>query len=136
MAEPKTRPTTASVEDFLVNLKNPEQQADSRTLVGLMSAATGAEPILWGANIVGFGTASMRYANGSRLDWPALSFSPRKQTLVVYLMDGVAAHPGLLARLGPHKTGKGCLYIKRLAEVDLSVLEEILRRSAAARQEP
>lgn len=132
MSAPKTRPTTESVENYLAEVTGPERQADCRTLVEMMRRASGAEAVMWGTSIVGFGTTPMRYASGSTLDWPVIGFSPRKEALTLYLMGGLANSQDLLDRLGRFKTGKGCLYIKRLRDVDPDVLEQLLRRSVAA----
>jgi hypothetical protein len=128
MAELKTKPTKASVDAFLKGVDDG-RQADCKTLVRLMSEATGAKPTMWGSSIVGFGNHRYTNAAGKGSDWFAAGFSPRKRDLTLYLMSGVRNYPELLARLGHHKTGGGCLYIKRLADIDMSVLEELVTRS-------
>lgn len=129
MAEPKTRMTGASVGAFLAALEDPRRRQDCRKLVALMRKATGAPPKMWGPSIVGFGSFPLRYASGKTLDWPLAAFSPRKRELVVYLMPGFDAAAALLARLGRHKTGKSCLYVKDLDGVDMTALRALVDRS-------
>ena len=129
---PKTRPTEASVPDFIATVADERRRADCLTLCHLMQAATGAAPVLWGSAIVGFGATSMRYANGACLDWPVIAFSPRKNDLTLYLMAGLQTHTALLQRLGNHKTGQVCLYVKRLSDVDMTALTELITDSVAA----
>ena len=130
MAELKTKPTGASVADFIAGVDGEERRADCRALVELMSRVTGAEPAMWGPSIVGFGSYHYRYASGREGDWMLAGFSPRARELVVYVMAGFQGAEALLARLGRHKASSGsCLYIRRLADVDLAVLEELVRGS-------
>ena len=117
MAEPKTVKGTASVADFLAAVPDPRRRADAEAACALISEATGAEPAMWGTGIVGFGSYHYRYASGREGDWPAVGFSPRKQALTIYVSAGFDAFGELLGRLGPHSTGKSCLYVKRLADV-------------------
>lgn len=124
--EPKTRPTDASVPDFLAAVENPTRRADAQVVCRMLEAVTGDTPILWGTSIVGFG----RY-RGPTGDWPVIGFSPRKAQLVVYLMTGFAEAGDLLAHLGKHKIGGSCLYINKLADVDLDVLRELATVSVA-----
>lgn len=128
--EPKTRPTRASVPEFLA--RQPEaRRADCEVVSAMMQAATGEPPVMWGDAIVGFG----RYLDGTgrnRFEWPVIAFSPRKQDLVLYLMPGFDGMVGLLATLGKHKTGRSCLYLKRLADVDAGVLREVIEGSVRA----
>ncbi len=131
MAELKTKKTAASVAAFLAGLDDPRARKDARTLVALMKAATGARPRMWGPSIVGFGDLRYRYASGREGDWFLMGFSPRKQGLVLYLMSGLHRHAGLLAELGKHTTGKGCLYIKKLDDVDPAVLRRLVKAAAA-----
>jgi hypothetical protein len=128
-AQNKTLPTAAPVQAFLDALTDPQQRADSEELIRLMGVVTGEPPTLWGPSIVGFGSYHYRYDSGREGDVCALGFSPRKGQLSLYLFDGVERHGELLSRLGPYKTGKSCLYIKRLADVDPAVLEQMLRDS-------
>lgn len=105
------------------------RRRDGLTLCGLMERVTGQEPRMFGTSMVGFGEYRYEYASGHSGHAPAASFAPRRAATTVYLPDGVGAHADLLARLGPHTTGVGCLYVKDLEQVDLGVLEEIVRRS-------
>jgi Domain of unknown function (DU1801) len=130
MAEQKTRPSGADVEAFLDAVPDDRRRADARALCALMADTTGAPPVLWGPSIVGFGSYHYRYDSGHEGDAPLTSFSPRKQHLVVYLVGGFEdRHRTLVERLGPHKAGKGCLYVKRLDDVDLGVLRQLIDRS-------
>ncbi len=124
MAEPKTRPTDASVEDFLAAVEPAGKREDARAVCALMAEITGKPAVMWGPAIVGFG----RYTNPTKppADWPVLGFSPRKATLTLYVMDGFSQRPDLAARLGPKaKTSVACLYLKRLADVEPDLLREI-----------
>jgi len=124
------RPTNAPVEAFLAQVPNDQQREDARRLCALMEEITGEPPAMWGSSIVGFGTYHYRYASGHEGDSALASFSPRRQHLAIYLVGEFAdRHGAALARLGPHQTGKGCLYIKRLADVDLDALRELIARS-------
>lgn len=129
MAEPKTKPTGASVEAFLAGVADEEKRADSRRVLEIMRAATGEEPVMWGPSIVGFGRRPYAYASGRTGEWMVTGFSPRKAALTLYLMSGAERYAELLARLGKHKTGKSCLYVKRLRDVDEGVLAELVQRS-------
>ena len=129
MAEPKTRPTGASVPEFLAAVSDETRRTDALALVRILGEATGAEPTLWGTNIVGFGSRPIVYADGKALDWPQIAFTPRKQHLTLYLNGGFERLEPLLERFGKHSHGKGCLHFKRLAEIDSEVLREIIRLS-------
>ncbi len=129
---PQTVPTDVPVADFLATVADPARRADCETLVSLMQAATGERGQMWGGAIVGFGAYRYLYASGHGGDWPVVAFSPRKAELSVYIMPGFEPHAGLLQRLGKHKTGKSCLYLKRLADVDLDVLRQLIEASVAA----
>lgn len=126
MPEPKTRPTTASVSRFIERQPDEQTRADCRTLVALMEKVTGEKAVMWGPSIIGFGTFPLSYADGSEVDWPIAAFSPRKKDLTLYLMDVFERHPELMKKLGKHRTGKVCLYIRRLADVDMKVLKELV----------
>jgi len=126
-AEIKTRETDASVDDFIAGQPKEEVRADCRTLITLLNGITGAPPRMWGSSIIGFGSAPLTYASGRQLDWPLLAFSPRKTSLTLYLTCDIQQYAAQLAQLGKHSTGKGCLYIKRLADVDLQVLQGLLQ---------
>lgn len=129
MAELKTKPTDRNVFEVLERIEDETKRRDALTLVDLMREATGAEPRLWGEAMVGFGTYHYHYASGREGDWPPLAFAARKQNLTLYFCTGLEAHADLLGQLGRHSTGKGCLYIKKLADVDLDILRALLRRS-------
>ena len=129
MAEPKTKPTTASVTKFLAGIKDQQQRADAKKLSAMMRAATGSRAKMWGASIVGFGSYHYKYASGREGDWPLVGYSPRSQNLSVYIMAGFSDFDKLMARLGKHKTGKSCLYIKQLADVDETVLRKLIEGS-------
>ena len=131
MAELKTKKNTASVEKFLNNVTDETRRMDSFRLVEIMKAETNAEPAMWGTSIVGFGSRPYKYASGRELDWPLIAFSPRKQDLTLYLIPGPARHSPLMKKLGKHKTGKSCLYIKKLADVHLPTLKALIKQSVA-----
>ncbi len=131
MSDAKTRPTDQDVGEFLDAIADARQRADCQALCALMREETGAEPQMWGANIVGFGTYHYRYASGRTGDWPLAGFSPRKQNTTLYLSAGFDQHGDLLGQLGKHSTGKACLYIKRLSDIDQAVLRELVRRAVA-----
>ena len=128
MAQIKTKPTAQSVERFLGKVDAAKRQ-DCLALVQIMKQATRSEPRMWGSSIVGFGSYQYKYDSGREGDWFIAGFSPRKNDLTLYIMPGVEHFKALLTRLGPHKTGKACLYIKRLADVDVTVLKDILSAS-------
>jgi len=127
--EPKTRQTEASVEDFLNGVGDEAARADCRRIIELMSEATGAPPKMWGANIIGFGSRTVKYASGRELEWLITGFSPRKANITLYLSTGEAWNDALLSKLGKHKTGMGCLYFKRLSDIDESVLKKLIDES-------
>lgn len=129
MAEPKTKKTKASVTAFLNTVTDPERRKDCKTLVSLMKRITGSAPSMWGDSIVGFGSYHYKYASGREGDWPEVAFSPRKQNLTVYVMTGFDTP--LMKKLGSYKTGKSCLYLNRLADIDLGILEQLIRDSVA-----
>lgn len=127
--EPKTARTDASVAEFLGAVPDRRRREDAEEVCELMRDVTGQEPAMWGPGIVGFGRYHYRYASGREGDWPAVALSPRKQALTLYLSDGYDRYAELLARLGPHTTGRSCLYIKRLSDVDLDVLRTLVKDS-------
>ncbi|HUP24316.1 MAG TPA: DUF1801 domain-containing protein [Thermoanaerobaculia bacterium] len=131
MAELKTKATDVSVEDFLARIEDESVRADCQKLVRMMKKITRAEPKLWGTSIVGFGVYRYQYASGRSGEWLRVGFAPRKRDLTLYIMPGFDKYGDLMARLGKHKTGKSCLYLKRLADVDTKVLEELVRESVA-----
>jgi len=126
MYEVKTKPTKDNVESFINSLTDEQKKVDSFQLVELMKEMTNEEPILWGSSIIGFGKKPVQYKNGRSEDWPIMGFSPRKQSLTIYPPAGWRDREDLFAKLGKHKTSKGCLYINRLKQVDMTVLREIL----------
>ena len=134
MATAKTKPSALSVEAFVKAIADPQRRKDCVTLIGLMKKATGSKPKTWGTSIVGFGEYHYRYASGHEGDMCLLGFSPRKQALSLYCCAGLEEFKDLLGRLGKHKTGKGCLYIKSLEDVDLPTLTTLLEK--AARRKP
>jgi hypothetical protein len=123
MAENKTQLTRASVNDFLDGIENEVRREDARMLVAMMKRVTGVKPQMWGPSIIGFGIQHYKYESGREGDMPRIGFSPRKGNLALYMLTG----PGreALARLGKHKTGVSCLYINKLSDVDMKVLEEM-----------
>jgi len=128
---PATRRTEASVAGFLAAVPDEQRRQDARRLCAMMREITGEPPTMWGTSIIGFGTYHYRYASGHEGDAPLASFSPRRQHLAIYLVGEFGdRYQPLLARLGPHKTGKGCLYLKRLDDVDHDALRELVDRSA------
>ena len=133
MAENKTKPTKVSVAAFVAALPDEAKRTDAKTLIKLMQDATGEKPAMWGPSIIGFGSIHYTYESGREGDMPIVAFSPRKPALVLY---GVAAGSGaavLLKKLGRHSTGKGCLYLKRISDVDPRVLKTLIDRAVAAR---
>lgn len=131
MAELKTKVNHASVEDFLSRVEDEQQREDCFAVLELMKSVTKTEPKMWGSSIVGFGSYHYQYATGREADWMLTGFSPRKQNITLYITSGFDRYDDLLKRLGEHSTGKSCLYIKRLADVDMKVLKELVTRSVA-----
>ncbi len=129
MAEAKTKPNDQSVEGFLNKVPDDQKRQDSFAILELMKQVTGEEPIMWGDSIVGFGTYKYKYASGKEGEWPVTGFSPRKQNLTLYIMSGFDEYDDLLENLGVHSTGKSCLYIKKLEDVDQDVLRDLVSKS-------
>ena len=129
MAENKTKKTGASVADFLAFVESKRRREDAITLLEMMSEITEMEPEMWGPSIIGFGSYHYKYESGREGDMPFIGFSPRKQSLSLYIMDGFDGRDGLLAKLGKHRTGVSCLYINKLADVDMKALQELIERS-------
>lgn len=128
MAELKTKPTAQSVNDFLA--REPEaRRRDCLALVEMMREATGADPVMWGPSIVGFGSYHYKYASGREGDWPIIGFSPRKKEITLYIMPGFEPFADLMAKLGTYRTGVSCLYVKQLADIDQKVLRQLLARA-------
>lgn len=125
-SEPKTKPTGASVEAFLDAVDHPGRREDGKVVAQMLAEVSGEPPVMWGPSIVGYG--SYKSPTG---DWPIIGFSPRKANMVLYVLSGVAEEQDLLDRLGPHKTGKSCLYINRLSTLDLDVLRRLAELSVS-----
>ena len=126
MNELKTKPGEASVEAFLHAIEDAQKREDAFAVLELMRNTTGQEPKMWGNAIIGFGSYHYRYVSGREGDWMLVAFSPRKQNLTLYLTGGLEPHAALLAKLGKHTRGKGCIHIKKLADIDLEVLTELI----------
>ncbi len=131
MAELKTKPNEQSVEAFLNGVEDEKKRQDSFAILEIMKQITKTEPKMWGPSIVGFGTYHYKYDSGREGDWFVAGFSPRKQNLTLYIMGGFSPHGELLGRLGKFTTGKGCLYIKKIEDVDLPTLKELIKQSVA-----
>ena len=132
MADLKTVPTKVNVNTFLDGIKDERKRADCYQILELMKRATRSEPKMWGTSIVGFGDLHYKYESGREGDWFIAGFSPRKQNLTLYMMGGFQQFPDLMERLGKHSTGKGCLYINKLEDVDTKVLKDLITRSVKA----
>jgi hypothetical protein len=130
LADLKTQPNNRSVEDFLNRIEDENKRLDSFKLLELMQSVTGEQPCLWGDSIVGFGSYHYRYASGREGDWFLAGFSPRKQSLTLYIMAGFDQYQSLMAGLGRYTTGKSCLYVKKLDDIDYDTLRELVRLSA------
>lgn len=132
MAEPRTKPTTASVRAFLdAKVKDPAMHADCEAVSALMQDVTKAPPVLWGTSIVGFGQYRYKYATGREGDWPLTGFAPRSKQLVLYVMPGCDGYDDMVAALGPVKRGVSCIYVKRLADLDQKALRRLVKVSVA-----
>jgi hypothetical protein len=131
MAETKTKPTQVSVDSFIDAVADPVRREDAKTIRTMMERITGEPARMWGPSIIGFGSYHYKYDSGHEGDACRLGFSPRKAELVLYVLTGAPEQQAQLARLGKHKTGKSCLYVKKLADVDMSVLEESTRSALA-----
>jgi hypothetical protein len=132
MADNKTKPTSLSVAAFIDAIADPARRTDAKALVKVMQGAAGEKPRMWGPSIIGFGSYHFKYESGREGDMPLAGFSPRKAATVLYGVTGSSDAPALLAKLGKHTTGKGCLYIKKLADVDQKVMEALVVKSVAA----
>ena len=130
MAEAKTKPTKESVTDFIKSLPDAQTRNDCAAIAKLMEAATKSKGVMWGSSIAGFGIKKIKYAGGKEADWPLLGFSPRKENLTLYIGLGDGSDPDLLSKLGKHTLGKGCLYIKRLSDIDVPTLKQLINASA------
>lgn len=127
--EPKTRPTDASVTEFIANIADAQRRADCEVVCALMEKVTKSKAVMWGSSIVGFGSMDLHYASGKSLDWPLVGFSPRKDALTLYIMAGFDDYETLMEKLGKHKIGKSCLYLRKLADVDQKVLKQLIEQS-------
>lgn len=128
-AKNKTVPNSASVADFVAAVEHPRRRADAEALMKLMEELSGESPRMWGGSIIGFGEYHYRYESGREGDMPRVGFSPRKSNLSLYIMSGFEDYGELLSQLGKHKVGKSCLYINKLADVDLEVLSQLVTAS-------
>lgn len=129
MAELKTKRNKGDVEAFLNGVADEKKRQDSFTILELMKKVTGEKPEMWGDSIVGFGSYHYKYASGREGNWFLTGFAPRKQNLTLYIMAGFKEYDQLLGNLGKHSTGKSCLYIKKIEDVDMDTLEELVQRS-------
>ncbi|MEM8815381.1 MAG: DUF1801 domain-containing protein [Pseudomonadota bacterium] len=129
MAELKTRPNKTSVSAFVAGIDDAQKRSDARKVASMMRKATGARARMWGASIVGYGVYEYQQRSGQPAEWMLTGYSPRKQALTVYIMPGFEAFAPLMNKLGKYKTGKSCLYIKRLGDVDEAVLEKLIEGS-------
>jgi hypothetical protein len=129
MVEPKTRINEASVEEFLDRVQDEKKRQDSYEILKLMKEVTNKDPKMWGDSIIGFGSYQYKYASGREGEWFLTGFSPRKQTLTLYIMSGFETYKSLLKDLGKYTIGKSCLYIKKLEDIDLKTLRELIRLS-------
>jgi hypothetical protein len=134
LAEIKTKPGADSVEDFINGVPDEQKRKDSFALVEMMKKASGEEPVLWGGSIIGFGNKRYKSPSGREVDWFLVGFSPRKANLSLYVSVVMGEHADALVNLGKHKTGGGCVYINKLADVDLKVLKEIIDESLRRRK--
>jgi hypothetical protein len=132
MAENKTKPTRVNVASFIAAIGDPARRADAATLVKLLQKASGEKPAMWGPSIIGFGSCHYVYESGREGDAPLIGFAPRKAATVLYGLIGFDGAAALLAKLGKHATGKGCLYVKKLDDVDVKIIEQLAARAVAA----
>ena len=131
MAELKTKLNDGDVLEFLNSVEHEQRRKDGLEVLELMQEATGEQPKMWGTSIVGFGSYHYKYKSGQEGDWMEVGFSPRKQSMSLYIMSGFSAYGELLAKLGKHKTGKSCLYINKMEDVDKDILKDLIKRSVA-----
>lgn len=129
MAENKTKATGASVTEFVKSIEDPQMRADAKKVASIMRRVTGKRAKMWGSSIVGYGTYHYKYDSGREGDFMMTGYSPRKQALTVYIIPGFSTFGPLMKKLGKYKTGRSCLYIKRLSDVDENVLEQLIARS-------
>lgn len=129
VAEPKTKPTEQSVTEFLNKIQDAERREDCLAVAKIMEEITGAKPKMWGSSMVGFGSYHYKGASGREGDWPLTAFAPRKQELTLYIMTGFEKYDELMEQLGKYKTGKGCLYFKRLSDIHVPTLKKLIKTS-------
>ena len=129
MAELKTKESTASVSAFLKSISDKQRRQDATAVAAMMESLTRTKPKMWGTSIVGYGTQHYKYASGREGEWFRTGFSPRKDSLTVYITSGFEQYPDLMEKLGKYKTGKSCLYIRKLSDVDQKVLKQLISRS-------
>jgi hypothetical protein len=135
MTENKTVATNADVAEFLARIEDPEQQRDSERLVEIMTAVSGEKPVLWGPSIIGFGTLQYKTADGKIHDWMRIGFSPRKGKLSLYVTVAAEKYADRLKEMGKHKTGKGCIYINKLSDVNVDKMTSIIKDAYSNRQD-
>lgn len=131
MTENKTQATTASVDDYIAAIADELKRKDTQTLLDLLKKITGDTPVLWGDGIIGFGSYHYQYESGREGDMPLIGFSPRKREFAIYIMSGFEQLKAHLNKLGKHKAGKSCLYIKRLSDININTLSELMKESVA-----
>lgn len=129
MAENKTKPTAQSVQEFLEGVAHEQRRKDSFVVLEIMKEITQEEPTMWGPSIIGFGNYHYKYESGREGDFFLTGFSPRKQSLTLYIMGGFSQYDTLLEQLGKHKHGKSCLYINKLDDIDMDILKEMIQKS-------
>ncbi len=129
MAEPKTKRNTASVDDFIATVADEQKRADSKALVSMMSEISGCKAEMWGGSIIGFGRYNYKYKSGREGEWMLCGFSPRKQTMTIYVMGSSKEIEEMISRVGKHKRSKGCLYFKKLDDLDVEVLKQVISAS-------
>ncbi|TXF90999.1 DUF1801 domain-containing protein [Neolewinella aurantiaca] len=129
--EPKTKPTAVNPQTFVAAVEDEQKRADAEWVMAMMEEVTGEPPVMWGPSIIGFGTYHYVYESGREGDWMLTGFSPRKAALSIYLMSGLKQEEEYLAKLGKYKTGKSCLYVKRLSDIDTDVLRAMVVASVA-----
>ncbi|MHA1512140.1 MAG: DUF1801 domain-containing protein [Promethearchaeota archaeon] len=129
MTANKTTQNEDSVDEFLKKIEDPEKQKTSWQIMEIIKEISGKEPKMWGDSIIGFGKYHYKYATGREGDWMRIAFSPRKQNFSIYIMDGFDNHSELMEKLGKFKTGRSCLYIKKLQDIDINILKELMKKS-------
>lgn len=129
MSEAKTKPTELNAEDFISSVQDSKKRQDAFTLLSMMSDITQQPPVMWGDSLIGFGHYDYQYESGRKGSWFRVGFSPRKQNITLYIMNGFTQYQHLLAQLGKHKTGKSCLYINKLDDIDLDILKQMVALS-------